>query len=234
MQKYVLFPVLLILLCSCNDRSKEYSVDEIRFNDNAVVVCDELKVKGEKKIPLGSLVDSLQIIRIENGKNAFFKFGWIAISPNYFAIRQSQGGAVKLFDKKGKFLGNIGNVGRGPGEYQNVSDILIDETDGAVYLSQISGDKVLQYNLQGEFVNAITFPERINKPKLFLNPDGTISLVHLCFTDRGNTFTSATFNPAVPDSIKLLFSKDLALSARDNEGKSIGYNYRNLVIPQFK
>ena len=221
---------MLLFLYSCTS-NREYKVEEIKFEDNVVYTCDEYKVKDEKVVPLSQFIDSFEIIRLEDNKDAFFKFGWIAISSNYFAIRQS-GGPVKLFKWTGEFVNNVGNIGRGPGEYRAVSDILIDERNDVIYVAPISGSEILQYNLKGDFIKEIRFPEGLNKPKLFLNPDGTVSVVHLCFVDKGNTFTTATFNPASSDSLRFLFSKDLALRIKNNEGKGVGFNneiwsYRN-------
>lgn len=230
MNKYLLLLIATTLFFSCGNN--EYSVGEIKFNDNTILVCDEAKVKEEREIPLSRFIDDLQIIRLENDDNAFFQFGWIAISPNYFAIRQYDGGPIKLFNKKGEFINNIGNVGQGPGEYGSVYDILIDETNDAVYVTQIVGDEIMVFNLQGEFKQSIEFKDRLNKPRLFMNADGSLSLTHLCFTDKNSPFTIATIDIANPDSVRYLFTENLASSSKNREGHTTGLNneiwsYRN-------
>lgn len=226
----------ILLFCSCfllACQSKNESITVLSVNNAPLVVCDESKVNDEKETKLSELVDSLQIIRLDNRDEAFFKYQWIALSEHYVCIWQRDGGAVKLFDKSGRYLCDIGAVGQGPGEYRFIYDALIDEAQGRIYLSSYIGESVLTYTLQGEFLEKIDFGETLNKPRLFLNPDATFSLVHLCFNDRHNKFVAANVPTSQTDSIQYVYIEELVTSFKDPEGKKTGLNqevwsYRNV------
>ena len=65
------------------------------------------------------------------------------MSDNYICVRQ-QSNVVKLYDKDGKFLCNIGAMGNGPGEYPvTIYDGSIDERGGHIFLSLFYGKKIM-------------------------------------------------------------------------------------------
>lgn len=170
-------------LAACGPSSKDDgTITRLEQNGNTLTVCDFAKVKDTLNVPLSEWVEDCRLVRFENTDTALFKMWWPAITDNYIGIRQS-GGVFKLFDHKGKFLHDIGAMGQGPGEYAgSLYSELIDEKNKVIYLAPFAGStKILKYNLDGTFVTDYDLGERLNKPKLSLNPDGSISLVHLCF-----------------------------------------------------
>lgn len=222
---------MVTLFFSC--QSKIGSVTVLSVDNSPLIVCDEAKVNDKKEIKLSNFTDTLQLIRLESKDDAFFKFQWLALSDNYICIWQRDGGAVKLFDKTGKFISDIGSVGQGPGEYRFIYDALIDEAGGYIYLSSYMEKSILQYNLQGKFLAKIDLGETLNKPRLFRNPDSSISLVHLCFKDKDDKFVAATILPSDIDSIRYTYAEELATSFKNQEGEKVGLNheiwsYRNV------
>ncbi len=170
-------------LAACGPSSKDDgTITRLEQNGNTLTVCDFAKVKDTLNVPLSEWVEDCRLVRFENTDTALFKMWWPAITDNYIGIRQS-GGVFKLFDHKGKFLHDIGAMETGPGEYAgSLYSELIDEKNKVIYLAPFAGStKILKYNLDGTFVTDYDLGERLNKPKLSLNPDGSISLVHLCF-----------------------------------------------------
>ena len=114
---------LLASLASCNSSvpkslvTDDGSVRIIENPDGPLYICD-LKAAGDTiDIPLSELVEDCRIVRFETSDEALFKAWWIEVSDNYICVRQ-QSNVVKLYDKDGKFLCNIGAMGNGPGEYR--------------------------------------------------------------------------------------------------------------------
>lgn len=229
-------PLLLGLFTACNfsGSGKGDGSVIIKEQDNVqLTVCDFSKVKDTLTVPLSELLDDCKLVRFENSDTALFKFVMPVISDNYIGIRQR--GAFKLFDHNGKFICDAGAVGQGPGEYQNLYDEAIDEKNGFIYLAPFFGStKILKYDLKGKFIEGLDFGEKLNKPKIGLNEDGTISVVHLCFKGE-NTFFAAHVNKdgtvqkySVPDEQKV--------DVVDKEGNRVGFNgeiwaYQN--VPDF-
>ncbi len=74
--------------------------------------------------------------------------GEITVSDRYIGIYSPMEKPFKLFDRAtGKFLRNIGNIGRGPGEYTRISFAQIDETGGKIWISTLNTNKVYAYDI---------------------------------------------------------------------------------------
>lgn len=181
------------LLVGCNSAGSnagDGTITVVEQDGGPLTICDGRSVKDTITMPLSDLVEDCRLVRLENLDTALFKFSGTVISDNYIGIRNS-GGAFKLFDKDGKFLCDVGAVGQGPGEYQNLYDEMIDESNKCIYLAPFYGSsKIWKYNLDGMLVEAFDFGEELNKAKIGLNPDGTISIVHMLFKGM-NSFTAA-------------------------------------------
>ena len=180
---------LLASLASCNSSvpkslvTDDGSVRIIENPDGPLYICD-LKAAGDTiDIPLSELVEDCRIVRFETSDEALFKAWWIEVSDNYICVRQ-QSNVVKLYDKDGKFLCNIGAMGNGPGEYPvTIYDVSIDERGGHIFLSLFYGKKIMMYGLDGKWIKDINLPGQINKPKIEVNADGTLSVVHMPFEE---------------------------------------------------
>ncbi|MDR1369159.1 MAG: 6-bladed beta-propeller [Dysgonamonadaceae bacterium] len=147
------------------------------------VSCELSKVTKSETIPLSSLIDDCTFVQLENSGKALFKLWFTTVTNKYIGIRQhGQGdGTFKLFDRTGKFLCNVGSKGQGPGEYQVLYDDIIDDKRNLIYLAPFSGKKILVYNTSGKFVKEIVAPQNLQKPRLHLSDDGTLSVVHMAF-----------------------------------------------------
>lgn len=229
-KQFLLLTVVSLFLYACS--SSVQNVTTVKLDDAQIVVLDEAKVTEKKTVKLSDLVEDFQIIRFENKDEAFFKAFWMYFSDNYICIRQS-GNPIKLFDKSGRYLGNVGNIGQGPGEYNHIYDILLDEKGQSIYVTPIVSDNVLHYDLTGKYIDKLRFGEKINKGRMFLSSDASIlSLVHLCFRDAGDKFTGANVQLQNPDSVQYVYVEEIASNMKNQEGIRVGFSdeiwsYRN-------
>lgn len=189
--------VATCLLAGCKQKTGNQSDGTASIDYSGLVTCDFDKVKEEIiTIPLSEWVDEFQVVRFENKDTALFKMWWPLITDNYIGIRQRSRLPFKLFDRQGRFLCNVGNVGGGPGEYNSLYSEAIDEKNGWIYLAPFANsDHLLKYDLQGQYIGEVELGERLNKPKLQMLPDGDLSLVHLYFHDNKSTMMAATVDP---------------------------------------
>ena len=175
-KKIILLYCFSVCLFSCHSNKKSISV--LTLDESVLFICDESKVVQKEDVKICELVEDLNIIHLDNKDDAFFKFQWMAFSEHYICIWQRDGGAVKLFDKTGRYISDLGGVGQGPGEYRFIYNTLIDEDKKMVYLASFVDNSILKYDLQGKYIGKFNFQNRLNKPKLFLNSDSTISNVY--------------------------------------------------------
>ena len=59
---------------------------------------------------------------------------------------------IFLFDKTGKYITRIADIGRGPQEYLGIKDFHID--DSIIYVAADQNQKIFCYNLQGDFLHS--------------------------------------------------------------------------------
>ena len=155
MKKFYLI-LTCVTLCACGGGNKQQAVQSdgsVTIDNSNVITCDFDQVGEERTILLSEWVDDFQIVRFEDNDDAIFKMWWPHITENYIGIRQRGNGAFKLFDRKGKYLGNIGNVGGGPGEYKNLYSEAIDEKNGWIYLASEVNPKSWTVDYDANLVN---------------------------------------------------------------------------------
>lgn len=210
------------LFASCNSNNSDGSVEIVEQDGQQLTICNVDNVKDTLTMPLSTFIEDCKLVRFENTDTSLFKFNYTVITDKYIGIRNS-GGAFKLFDHDGKFLCDVGGFGQGPGEYGSLYDELIDETNNCIYLAPFYGSqKIYKYDLNGKYLEAIDFGEKLNKPKLGLNPDGTISLTHLCFKE-GSSFMNA--HVAKDGTItKYIPSETNKIETTNKEGQFVGFN----------
>ncbi len=214
----IILAVLMVGCFSC-DRNDSHQKSAGLYD---FVVLDENNSVGERTIKLSELVDDYEVVKFENSDSALFKVRKPVVSENYIAVIQGGMDPVVLFDRKGNYIGNIGNVGSGPGEYMTAYDALIDEANGRIYITQMVNGQVLEYDLEGKYQGTHQIGS-LNKPTLFANGDESISLVNIAFDDAGVPLTAATFGNA-SDSVVRLIYQPLVTSFRDASGAGVGFN----------
>jgi hypothetical protein len=77
---------------------------------------------------------------------------------------------VLIFDKRGNFIRKVGRKGKGPGEYADAFDFDIEPGSNNLTILSPSEKKLMQYSLEGEFVQKIdlkldilnVFPARLS------------------------------------------------------------------------
>lgn len=156
MRKYslLLFVAAYVLLWRCADKESAIRVE--KHNGEKLYVCDYFKLKDDTlSLKLSDLIESLDVIKLDTASNAMIGGGSVMCSDNYLLLRPNWQSVFKLFDRKGKFLCDVGGYGRGPGEYMRLYDAQLDEKNGRIYLLPFQARQLLMYNLQGEHIKTI-------------------------------------------------------------------------------
>lgn len=79
----------------------------------------------------------------------------IRLSNGNIVVADNLGNQLLLFDNKGSFIKQIGRMGKGPGEYLQMSDILHDKNDNILLFSN-NLQRVIEYKSDGSYINSIT------------------------------------------------------------------------------
>ena len=92
-------------------------------------------------------------------------------NSDYIGVRPYEG-SYKLFDRSGKFLGNVGRRGGGPGEYQSslgIGNDMIDDKNGLIYLAPSFQGKIFVYKNSGKFLKEFVLPRISVRSPMFLS-----------------------------------------------------------------
>ena len=137
--------VCLFSACEEEKASHWYDSEELLSFDVSTLEDKEYEIK------LSDLMESVEIVRMDSVQEAFTKIFRVAVSDNYFAIHHVNY-PVKLYSRKsGKFWGNIGRIGNGPGEYFQIWNVAIEEADNRIYLVNQGRNQIYSYDLNGNF-----------------------------------------------------------------------------------
>lgn len=170
------FALLPILMTSCknNDGDNAKWIDKCSVianrtvvNGDTVITCDMSAVKESIRIPFSTFFDTLEVIKLDNSNEDALvsEAHMITVTDNYLGINVAHY-PYKLFTRQGKFIGRVGNIGQGPGEYNLLYDSQIDEANNRIYLLPWNTEQILSYDLKGNYVGSIPLPYRVRKGRI--------------------------------------------------------------------
>ena len=194
--RYFFYPFLFLFSVAMSASSCSLFVPQERDikEGSAFYAVDLLeieKIKGEEML-FSDLIESLEIIKLDGREEALvatYPFG-IDVSSNYILIEPDGVSALKLFTRKGRYVADIGGVGQGPGEYLYLFSWLVDEKENRIYLGPGRTDKVLVYDLKGNYLpdEVIRFGEIVHKSQIWVDYDKkNVVVVTLPFSANVNS-----------------------------------------------
>jgi len=149
MKRINCFLITLFLITGCAGGSKQ-STDEL-------VVIDVTNSYPRKEFKLQDIMD-IEYIPLETAGEFLCPGNFKTIvSDNHIAVADV--GSILLFDKTGKGLWNINKRGQGPGEYQMVTDIALDEDNNEMFVLDWTRNQIVVYDLQGKFIRSFNFQD---------------------------------------------------------------------------
>ena len=147
MKKLIYLSVaLMMLIPSCNqNKSAKMEVPIV-----------DLPGSTEKVDSIKDYISEVKVVKLISDSSALVAPSKLLLSGD--KIVALSGGRVESFDKSGKYMGPIGRVGKGPGEYLHISDICIDKTEKEL-LCLNHQNEVLRYSLaDGKYIGVIKTP----------------------------------------------------------------------------
>ena len=194
--RYLLYPLLFLFSvamfasCSLSVPKERDIIEDSAFRSVDLRIIE--KTKGTV-MSLGDLMESYEIIRLDNRDEALIKtypYG-VYVTDNYILLRPADVvSPVKLFTRKGRYVADIGGGGQGPGEDLYLFSWLVDEKENRIYLGPGRTDKVLVYDLKGNYLpdEVIRFGEIVHKSQIWVDYDKkNVVVVTLPFSANVNS-----------------------------------------------
>lgn len=131
----ILFLVIAFINCT---NKRQYD------NDTLIIEMDLNKTTSIHDI---GLIDSINIVRLDN-EIMFGRINKVIKSDNRFYLLDAfMTNSVIVYDTTGVLVKQIANIGRGPEEYLQPTDIFIDKNENVLGLISRMDKKLLKYNL---------------------------------------------------------------------------------------
>ncbi len=168
---FLLLIFIIIYCCKSNEKFKQGLIN--------------LENVSAENIKISTIADSIYYIKLETSNECLIKnIQKIYVDKELIFILDNNE-RLLLFDRDGKFLNQIGRIGKGPGEY-SINDFSVDSVNNIVYI--LDARQILGYNYSGEFINIqISVNRCVN---LFYNNNFFYCYTpsELCFSNSSNEY----------------------------------------------
>ena len=140
----LLFVIILICSCSVTKNNNKDQVFEIIDFENSLNNSNAIKTY------ISEIADEIEYIELETKRNNIIgKIGDIKIHGDTLVILDSTTKELLLFNKKGQFLNKIGSIGKGPGEYVQITTWDIDQQNKSILLYDNKLQKFIKFSMNG-------------------------------------------------------------------------------------
>ena len=157
---------------------------------NKVITVNFAEVNKKRVVNLSDWVLEPEFIALDSSsKDAYTEGGNCCVSDNYIGIYGSSQ-VYKLYDRNtGKYLRDIGRIGKNSGEYTNVYRSEIDEENSMVYILPWTAKELLCYDLNtGELIEARQLKYNVPKGAFAIDPEtGELTVATLPFEGENET-----------------------------------------------
>ncbi|MFZ0282474.1 MAG: 6-bladed beta-propeller, partial [Bacteroidales bacterium] len=206
--KSLCIPAILIVVVFTFPECKRESIAYLtKIGGNEVVICPVNKVNDTIQLKLSSLLESCEVVKLQNTTEALFDQAWhTEVSDKYICIKSYGQLPAKLYDKNGRFSGNIGTIGRGPGEYATLNGLQFNQKGDMLFLLPFGTTrKILVYDVSGNHIKDIPLVFTQRKFKAFFSPDSIITVLSMPFENDSaicyqQTFTGKLIQKISPPS----------------------------------
>ncbi|MFC0261887.1 6-bladed beta-propeller [Fontibacter flavus] len=142
--KYLHLYIFLLVCFSCKKPIKESNLIHI-----------EVPLAISPEISVDELAELHEKIHLETTKDVLLSFvkDVKILEDRIYLAELNQ---ISVFDRKGNFIGRIGKQGDGPGEYQKVVSMEVDEITNRIFVT--SGYKLLIYSTENELLEERRLP----------------------------------------------------------------------------
>lgn len=150
-------------LCSCKSE----------VDHEKVITVNLAEVNKKRVINLSDWVSEPEFIALDSSsEDAYTEGGNCCVSDNYIGLYGSSQ-VYKLYDRRtGKYLRNIGRIGKNSGEYTNVYRSEINEENSMVYILPWTAKELLCYDLNtGDLIEARQLKYNVPKGAFVIDPE---------------------------------------------------------------
>ena len=175
--KNLIIVITLLALVACNSAPQGPQIVTIDPDANQI-------------INLADKVETVELVRLElTDKSMLSRITGVLEYDDKYIVSSSSGQSICVFDKQGKFLYNIGSVGRANNEYLIIGRIMFDQKQEQLIVYDELGGKLLYYTISGEFVKVVHLRDDIKASfnEIINLPNGNFLIYRFTHTSKNST-----------------------------------------------
>lgn len=131
---------------------------------NLEVINVEKNLNNPGEIKLSNVATNIEYIRLEFTAECPINFIFnVHITLDYIFVYSSNAQPLFQFNRQGKFIKKIGNLGRGPGEYMIIRDLTFDDVNKVIYINANYKRKILKYDYNGKFLDDFPVGDNVRR-----------------------------------------------------------------------
>lgn len=147
---YFLLLLILVLVLSCQPKGLEESPPSLE----SFVYKMDLKAKS---VDFLSQVESISVFGFEETEHSLLNPSSLFFNYEDGVLVVNEGsGTVYVFDVEGSYVKKFNRKGNGPEEYRSMHNTVY--RDGLIEIYDVTGQKIMQYSLDGGFLSALRLP----------------------------------------------------------------------------
>lgn len=110
-------------------------VNDVSYEDTSdVIKIPPIEVDHTYEAILEDVIDSIYVVPLETTEESFLAvISKVKIYNDIIYVLDGKSNVIKSFAKDGSFIGQIGKVGQGPGEYNSPMDFFVDDRGIVVF-----------------------------------------------------------------------------------------------------
>lgn len=134
--------IIVFIMSSCNENKYE-SIENIN-----------VRIEEQTTINASSFIESFKIVKLKTNDDwLIHQVSKVIYENKYIYILDIPGNCIFIFDEDGNARKKIKNIGLGPGEYIQIRDFFVENTN--LYLMDYTQQAVLKYDFNFHFVDKI-------------------------------------------------------------------------------
>jgi len=150
--------------------------------------------RSMEKVNLSEIAEAIEYVALETSPECILgpeNSLQVTILKDYLVVHDHNK-VMRVFDRQGKYLNDVGKIGEGPEEYFQLNKYYIDENRGEIYILSLDS-KCMVYGFDGQFKRQ--FKAGGQASRIIVNKDGNIGLLYLSMTaDMQDTARLAWFD----------------------------------------
>ncbi|WP_394698149.1 6-bladed beta-propeller [uncultured Draconibacterium sp.] len=152
-----LLRLMLVVLLTCNLSCKDtVKKKKSEINSFFTIPFSEI-ITHQREVNLSEFANDVEIFQLENTPEALLgAIEDIGLTSDYiFVMCWAQ--PILQFSREGKFIKQIGAIGKGPGEYNICLKMSIDEKSEQIYI-YTTEQSIEVFNFNGDYIKTVKFP----------------------------------------------------------------------------